>query len=827
VSSPPTSERRSREAGLPPYAELHCLSNFTFLRGASHPHELVEQADALGYAALALTDECSVAGVVRAHMAAKGRPLRLIVGSELRLVCGLKLVVLATGRRGYGRLCRLITRGRRAAAKGQYSLTRADLEEAALDECFILWLPAAQGCGEELRWLAERFPGRVRIAVELLRGGADRERLAALTRLGTQCAVPLIASGDVHMHVRARRRLQDALTAIRLKTPLSAAGLRLYANGERYLRERARLARLYPRGLLEATVELAHECRFSLDELRYEYPAELVPPGETPGTHLRRLTYEGAGRRWPGGVPGGERTAIEHELSLIAELDYESYFLTVQDIVAYARRQGILCQGRGSAANSRVCYCLGVTAVDPQRGSGLLFERFISRERNEPPDIDIDFEHERREEVLQYVYAKYGRERAALAATVITYRPRSALRDLAKAFGLPAADGARLAKVMQWWDGSSAIPERLREAGLATDGPVLARLLPLAGELTAFPGFPRHLSQHVGGFVISAGPLEELVPIENAASPKRTVVQWDKDDLNDLGLLKVDLLALGMLTALRRAFDLVNDFRGTQHALGELPAEDSHVYDMICRADTIGVFQIESRAQMAMLPRLKPRCYYDLVIEVAIVRPGPIQGDMVHPYLRRRSGAEAVEYPGEEVRAVLHRTLGVPIFQEQVMQIAIVAAGFSPGEADALRRAMGAWKRHGGLDPFRERLLSGMRERGYPQEFAERIYRQMLGFGEYGFPLAHAASFALLVYDSAWLKCYEPAAFTCALLNSQPMGFYAPAQLVRDARAHGVEVRPADVSTSLWDAALERRGDGEPALRLGLRLAKGVSQPGI
>jgi len=578
--------------------------------------------------------------------------------------------------------------------------------------------------------------------------------------------------------------------------------------------------------LLAATVALAQSCHFSLDELRYEYPHELVPSGETPTSYLRRLTEEGARWRWPGGVPAAERTALEHELALIEELHYEPYFLTVQDVVAYARRQGILCQGRGSAANSRVCYCLGVTSVDPQRGASLLFERFISRERNEPPDIDIDFEHERREEVLQYVYNKYGRHRAALAATVIMYRPRSALRDLGKVFGLTAEESGRLAKVMQWWDGSATIPERVREAGFDADSAWLRRLLPLAAALTAFPGFPRHLSQHVGGFVIARGLLEELVPIENAAMPERTVVQWDKDDLNDLGLLKVDLLALGMLTALKRAFALVNDYRGTHYTLGELPAEDPQVYDMLCRADTIGVFQIESRAQMAMLPRLKPRCYYDLVIEVAIVRPGPIQGDMVHPYLRRRSGAEAVDYPGEEVRAVLHRTLGVPLFQEQVMQIAIVAAGFSPGEADALRRAMGAWKRTGGLDPFRERLLEGMRARGYSQDFAQRIYQQMLGFGEYGFPESHSLSFALLVYDSAWLKCHEPAAFTCALLNSQPMGFYAPAQLVRDARAHGVEVRAVDACVSAWDATLERRADGEPALRLGLRLVKSLSQAG-
>jgi DNA polymerase III alpha subunit/intein/homing endonuclease len=717
---------------LPPYAELHCLSNFTFLRGASHPHELVEQADALGYGALAITDECSVAGVVRAHMVAKNRPLKLIVGAEFRLTCGLKLVALASDRHGYGRLCRLITRGRRAADKGQYALTRADLEAVNPGQCFLLWLPAARPRPEELLWLCERFPGRVRIAVELLRDGADGTRLATLERIGARYGIPLTASGDVHMHVRARRRLQDALTAIRINVPIAAAGARLYANGERYLRERVRLARLYPRALLEASMEVAQECRFSLDELRYEYPRELVPPGETPTSCLRRLTEEGARWRWPAGVPQTERTAIEHELALIAELRYEPYFLTVHDVVAYARNRGILCQGRGSAANSRVCYCLGVTSVDPQRGAALLFERFISRERNEPPDIDIDFEHERREEVLQYVYNKYGRDRAALAATVITYRPRSALRDLGKVFGLTPVESGRLAKVMQWWDGSTTMPERVRAAGFAADW--LTHLLPLAAELTAFPGFPRHLSQHVGGFVISAGLLEELVPIENAAMPERTVVQWDKDDLNDLGLLKVDLLALGMLTALRRAFALVNDFRGTRPALGELPAEDQRVYDMICRADTIGVFQIESRAQMAMLPRLKPRCYYDLVIEVAIVRPGPIQGDMVHPYLRRRSAAEPVDYPGEAVRAVLERTLGVPIFQEQVMQIAIVAAGFSPGEADALRRAMGAWKRTGGLDPFRERLLEGMRANGYPEEFAQRIYQQMLGFGEYGFP---------------------------------------------------------------------------------------------
>jgi error-prone DNA polymerase len=807
------------------YAELHCISNFTFLRGASHPQELVEQAATLGYTALAITDECSVAGVVRAHMAAKGKPLRLIVGSEFRLECGLRFVALAIDRRGYARLCRLITRGRRSATKGEYYLTRADLEELGLEQCFILWLPGPRPCEEQASWLAGRFP-RVRIAVELLCEGADREQLATLERIGWKLRLPLVASGDVHMHSRARRRLQDALTSIRLGIALAQAGWHLYPNGERYLREPARLARLYPPELLAETDAIARECHFSLDELRYEYPHELVPAGHTPTSYLRKLTEEGALRRWPNGVPEKDRVEIDKELALIAALRYEAFFLTVEDIVRFAREHDILCQGRGSAANSRVCYCLGVSAVDPDREAVLLFERFISRERNEPPDIDIDFEHDRREEVIQYIYQKYGRARAAIAATVIMYRPRSALRDLGKVFGLSAAQSGNLAKVMQWWDGGEAMPERLREAGFDPDDPMLARLLPLARELVLFPGFPRHLSQHVGGFVISEGPLEELVPIENASMAERTVVQWDKDDLNDLGLLKVDVLGLGMLTALRRAFALVNDFRGTQHSLGTLSAEEPAVYEMISRADTIGVFQIESRAQMAMLPRLRPRKFYDLVIEVAIVRPGPIQGDMVHPYLRRRCGQEPVQYPSPEVRSVLERTLGVPIFQEQVMQIAIVAAGFSPGEADALRRAMGAWKRSGGIDHFRDKLLQGMRANGYSDEFAQRIYQQMLGFGEYGFPESHAASFALLVYDSAWLKHFEPAAFTCALLNSQPMGFYAPAQLVRDARAHGVEVRAVDVCVSVWDCALERCADGQPALRLGLRLVRSLSEAG-
>jgi len=806
------------------YAELHCLSNFTFLRGASHPQELVERAHILGYSAIAITDECSVAGVVRAHMAAKLLEIKLLIGAEFRLECGLAFVALAIDRRGYARLCRLISRGRRAAKKGSYSLTRADVAE--LQSCFILWIPGTEPAKEQAEWLRNQFGNNLRIAVELFRDGADKQHLQTLQALGQELEIPLVAAGDVHMHTRDRRRLQDALTAIRLNIPIAEAGWHLYPNGERYLRERERLARLYPPELLAESVAIADACTFSLEELRYEYPHELVPEGHTPASYLRQLVEEGVRWRWPNGPPPGTRATIEKELGLIADLRYEPYFLTVQDIVAYARSQNILCQGRGSAANSLVCYCLGVSSVGPEREAALLFERFISKERGEPPDIDIDFEHDRREEVIQYIYRKYGRERAAIAATVIMYRPRSALRDMAKVFGLDPDQGARLAQVMQWWDGTETIPDRVREAGFDTNDPVLINISTMARQLVEFPGFPRHLSQHVGGFVISEGLLEELVPIENATMPDRTVVQWDKDDLNDLGLLKVDVLGLGMLSALRRAFNLVNDFRGTQHTLGRLPEGDAQVYEMISRADTIGVFQIESRAQMSMLPRLKPRKYYDLVIEVAIVRPGPIQGDMVHPYLRRRSGQEKIEYPSKAVEEVLERTLGVPIFQEQVMQLAIVAAGFSPGEADALRRAMGAWKRSGGIEHFKDKLLQGMAKNNYDPQFCERIYKQMLGFGEYGFPESHAASFALLVYDSSWLKHHEPAAFTCALLNSLPMGFYGPAQLVRDARAHGVEVRPVDVQESGYESHLERREDGEPALRLGMRMVKSLSEQG-
>ncbi len=807
------------------YAELHALSNFTFLRGASHPEELVETAAKLGYEALAITDECSMSGIVRAHAAAKEHGLKkLIIGAELRLRSGRKLVVLAQNRNGYAALCQLISNARRAAEKGSYELPRLAFEEG-LPDCLVLWVPDQDFTLDvEDHWIRETFRDRLWIAVELLADGRQREQLDKLREEAQRLKLPLVACGDVHMHCRTRRIVQDAVTAIRFGTTVDKAGFALYPNGERHLRSLEVLQRVYPPDLLAESVRIAAAIEFSLDELRYEYPDELVPEGETPATYLRKLTEEGMQRRWPGGVPGKVTTLLERELKLIAELEYEAYFLTVQDIVAFARSRNILCQGRGSAANSAVCFCLGITEVDPGRME-MLVERFISKERNEPPDIDVDFEHERREEVIQYIYGKYGRDRAALAATVITYRPRSALRDVGKVLGLSNLQISRLSRSMQWWDGHKVDDSRILEAGLDPDSGIIKRLLYLVREVM---GFPRHLSQHVGGFVISNAPLYQLVPIENAAMPDRTVIQWEKNDLEDLGLLKVDVLGLGMLTAIRRSFDLIRGFDGREYTLATIPAEDPSVYDMICEGDTMGAFQIESRAQMAMLPRLKPRCYYDLVIEVAIIRPGPIQGGMVHPYLRRRNGEEAVDYPSDAVKGVLQRTLGVPIFQEQVMQLAVVAAGFTPGEADRLRRAMAAWKRRGGLGPFEDKLISGMRERGYDEKFARQIFRQIEGFGEYGFPESHSASFALLVYVSCWLKCHTPAAFTCALLNSQPMGFYSGSQLVQDVRRHGVEVRPVDINRSDWDCSLESvvdaNGDGVAVLRLGLRMVKGLAE---
>jgi error-prone DNA polymerase len=802
---------------LPRYAELHCLTNFTFLRGASHPEELVARAAALGYAALAITDECSVAGVVRAHVAAKDHGLKLLVGTEIQLADGPKLVLLASNRAGYGYLSELITKGRRSAEKGSYRLTRADLDEG-LPDCLALLVPdPTTGDPECAHWLAACFPGRAWIAAGLHCGPDDRAQLAGLRELARAAGIPLVAAGDVHMHVRSRRRLQDVLTAVRLGKPVRECGHALFPSGERHLRLRMRLAQLYPSELLAETLRVAEACAFSLDELRYEYPEELVPTGETATTWLRKLTEEGLAWRFPAGPPDHVRKLVEHELALITDLAYEAYFLTVHDIVRFARGRGILCQGRGSAANSAVCYALGVTEVDPARMS-MLFERFISRERNEPPDIDVDFEHQRREEVIQYIYAKYGRDRAAIAATVITYRPKSAIRDVGKALGLDPAQVDQLAGSRAWWDHGRLEPEKLAADGFDAASPVIRQLCELVNALI---GFPRHLSQHTGGFVIARGSLARLVPIENAAMPDRSVIQWDKDDLDALGLLKVDVLALGMLSAIRRALDLIGERSGARFTLADVPPEDAGVYEMIQRADTMGVFQIESRAQMAMLPRLRPESFFDLVIEVAIVRPGPIQGGMVHPYLRRRQGLEPVTYPSEAVRAVLSRTLGVPIFQEQVMSLAVVAAGFTPGESDRLRRAMAAWRRKGGLEPFEKRLKDGMRARGYTLEFADQIYRQILGFGEYGFPESHAASFALLVYVSSWIKRHHPAAFCAALLNSQPMGFYAPSQLVQDARRHGVEVRPVDVGASEWECTLEA-----DALRLGFRMVKSLSEAG-
>ncbi|MBL0140902.1 MAG: error-prone DNA polymerase [Betaproteobacteria bacterium] len=802
---------------VPGYAELHCVSNYSFLRGASDPEELVHRAAQLGYAALAITDECSVSGIVRAHLAAKDAGIRLLVGTEICLACGLKLVLLAQSLAGYESLCELITRARRAAPKGEYRLARDDFP-ASTEGLLALWLPAREAKAEAGVWLGAQFPGRAWIAVELHKGPNDAARLESLSALGETLGLPLVATGDAHMHRRKRKRLQDVLTAIRLRMPVAQAGRRLQPNGERYLRPIGRIASIYPPALLAATFEVAARCAFSLDEIRYEYPRELVPQGETPSTHLRKLALEGLDRRYPGGPPASVAATVEHELRLITEMGYEPFFLTVHDIVVFARSQAILCQGRGSAANSAVCYCLGITEVDPGRMS-VLFERFISKERNEPPDIDVDFEHQRREEVIQYIYRKYGRERAALTAVVITYQPRSALRDVGKALGLSLDQVDLLAKSLSWWDDRDALKTRLVEAGFDPANRVVKQVVELTGELV---GFPRHLSQHPGGFVIDNRRLSRLVPVENASMPDRTVIQWDKDDLDALGLLKVDVLGLGMLSCIRRAIDLVNGYRKTSLTMAGIPAEDPAVYEMAQRADTIGVFQIESRAQMSMLPRLKPACFYDLVIEVAIVRPGPIMGGMVHPYLRRRQGQEAVTYPSEAVRGVLERTLGVSIFQEQVMQLAVVAAGFTPGEADKLRRAMAAWRRRGGIEPFREKLVKGMRSRGYTEAYAEQIYQQIQGFGEYGFPESHAASFALLVYVSCWLKRHEPAAFACALLNSQPLGFYSPSQIVQDAHRHGVEVRPVDVLASEADSSLEPGARGEPAIRLGLKLVGGL-----
>ena len=835
------------------YAELHCISNFTFLRGASFPEELVERAAALGYSAIAITDECSLSGVVRAHMAAKERRIKLIIGSEFvlrdaatevlqdeqtirkdldeppaknlnALNNGMRIVLLALNRKGYGELSHLISCARLRANKGEYRIDSELLQEKFPIDCALLWIPdlkQSDACIEsQAGYLQVLATGNLWIAAELLLNGYDRLKLKRLRKLGKNFDIPVCAAGGVYMHEAGRRIVQDTLTAIRLSKPLTEIGFAAEPNSQRHLRSVETLKKLYPAQLLEETLNIANRCDFSLDELRYEYPSELVPKEHTAHSWLWQLTREGIKKRWPQGISEKNQKIIEHEMRLIKQLSYEHFFLTVHEIVCFAVDRNIYCQGRGSAANSAVCYCLGITQVSPDHAE-LLFERFLSPERSEPPDIDVDFENSRREEVIQHIYQKYGRHRTAIAATVITYRSRSAVRDVGKALGLDDELINRLAKSIFWW--GSDLEEQLSDSGVDYTEPKIKTLITLAQSLM---GFPRHLSQHVGGFVISQGNLTHLVPIENAAMADRTIIQWDKDDLESLGLLKVDVLALGMLSAIHKSIDLVNSYATEEVGMVSISVkEDSKVYDMICEADTVGVFQIESRAQMSMLPRLKPRSYYDLVIQIAIVRPGPIQGDMVHPYLERRKNPSKIKYESEAVRQTLERTLGVPIFQEQIMKLAMVAAGFSAGEADQLRRAMAAWKKKGGLEPFRDRLVSGMAARGYSEEFALRIYSQIRGFGDYGFPESHSASFALLAYVSSWLKCYHPAAFCCALLNSQPMGFYLPAQLIQDASRHGVVVLTVDVNESCYDSILEfgENLPDKPALRLGFSLVKGLS----
>lgn len=832
------------------FAELHCRSAFSFLTGASQPEELVARAAALGYQALAITDECSLAGAVRAHQAAREHNLKLVIGSQFRIEDSeadkpLNLTLLVAQRQAYSELCALISRGRRRGEKGQYQLHWKDLTRL-VQQCLCLWLPSfdrQQDLDQGSR-LKAHFPDRLWIACELLQEEHDGARYQYLWQLANELDLPMLASNDVHMHVAERQPLQDVLTALRHRCTVQTLGRRRFLNDQRHLRPLATLRNIYPKALLEESLHVAGLCQFSLNELRYQYPREAIPAGVSAADWLRQLVYQGAALRWPNGTPNEVRSLLEKELALISELRYEAYFLTVHDIVMFARNQSILCQGRGSAANSAVCYCLFITEVDPSR-SQLLFERFISRERDEAPDIDVDFEHERREEVIQYIYRKYGRDHAALAATVIRYRMRSAVRDVGRALGMDMALLEQLSRNLAWWDKREELPQRFREAGLH-DTSLTRHYLTLVDQLL---GFPRHLSQHVGGFVITHEPLHTLVPVENAAMIDRTIIQWDKDDLESIGLMKVDVLALGMLTAIRKMLDLINqthaagpveavnrrreDFAADRPllqaplTLQNIPPEDPATYAMLQKGDSVGVFQVESRAQMNMLPRLKPEKFYDLVIEVAIVRPGPIQGDMVHPYLRRRNNEEAVDYPDARIKGVLERTLGIPIFQEQVIQLVMVAAGFSGGEADQLRRAMASWGKDGTLFRFEDKVIQGMLKNGYSLDYANRIFEQMKGFGGYGFPESHAASFALLVYVSAWLKRHHSSAFYCGLLNSLPMGFYSPSQLLQDARRHGIEIRPPDSDHSHWDYTLEnseRLALGvQPAIRIGLRQISGFN----
>lgn len=849
VSEPVSS---SDERPAPVYAELHCLTNYSFLQAASHPDELVQRAYDLNYAALAITDRHSLAGVVRAHAAAKSLGMKLLIGAEVTIDGCMPVVLLAMNRQGYGRLSRLLTVGKRRAPKGECHLTFDDVTQFSqgLLACIVLGQDQIESRVSELhRWRA-LFGDRCYALAALHHGPNDAWLLQQYLQLTERTQIPLVACNSALYHVPQRRYLYDVLTATRLGVTVADLGEHQLSNGERYLKGTDELSSLFSshQDCLKRTLQIADRCQFNLNELKYEYPEEICPDGLDPYSWLVQSVRQGEKLRYPKGVPLKVKVAIQKELELIKELNYEAYFLTVADLVKFARERKILCQGRGSAANSAVCYCLGVTSVDPAEIE-LLFERFISKERGEVPDIDVDFEHERREEVLQYLYQKYGRERAAMTAEVITYRTKSAMRDVGKALGLSLDRVDTLAKAIEHTrDEDRGIEARMREVQFDPTSRLAKQLLHLVRELL---GFPRHLSQHVGGMVMTRGRLDELVPLENAAMADRTVLEWDKDDLDVLGILKVDCLALGMLTAIRKSFDLIEQHLGNRLQLATIPADDKEVYDMLSRAESIGVFQVESRAQMSMLPRLRPATFYDLVVEVAIVRPGPIQGKMVHPYLGRRHTPYDInqdpEYPNEEVRDVLRRTLGVPIFQEQAMKLVIVAAGFTPGEADQFRRAMGSWGRRGVMEKFREKLRAGMLAKGCSEDFADRLYKQIQGFGEYGFPESHAASFALLVYASAWLKCYHPGFFTAGLLNSQPLGFYAPAQLVAEARRQGVEVRPVDINVSDWDCTLEERSDSKErlecnehhdeatspafknsisrfALRLGFRQIRGLSQ---
>ena len=819
------------------YAELQVTTNFTFLRGASHPEELVEQAAAYGYEAIAITDRNTFAGIVRAHAAAKKSGIRIIVGCRLNLLDGPSLLAYPTDKTAYSQLSNLLTIGNGRAEKGECHLYKADVYKHVKGVKFVVLPPDKLNEAFEfepsfenaLKEYRQAFGSDLYIAASRRYQGDDSKYLYRLLQLSKKLSIPIVATNDVHYHTPLRRQLQDVMTCIREKCTIYNAGFRLHPNAERYLKpaeEMLRLFRQYP-DAIERTQELAEVCQFSLDELKYEYPEEITSEGRTPQQELTFLAWQGAKEHFGEAIPEKTVQAINYELAFIEQMNYAPYFLTVYDIVRYARSQGILCQGRGSAANSTVCYCLGITSVNPAKFD-LLFERFISAARNEPPDIDVDFEHERREEVIQYIYQKYGRDRAAIVATVTQQHQKGALRDVGKAMGLSVDTINCLSSSIweftnEWFEG-----KLIAEQGFNPGDKHLQKVLQLTKE---FMGFPRQLGQHTGGFVITRGKLSDLCPILNARMEDRTCIEWNKDDIDALGFMKIDVLALGMLTCIRKAFDIAKENYGLNLTLANIAQDDPAVYEMICHADTIGVFQIESRAQQAMLPRLKPRCFYDLVIEVAIVRPGPIQGDMVHPYLRRRNGEEPVEYPSKELEEILGRTLGVPLFQEQAMKIAIVAAGFTPAEADELRRSMATFKLKGLVSQFQGKLITGMTQRGYSLEYAQRVFKQLEGFGSYGFPESHAASFALLVYVSSWLKCYYPDVFACALLNSMPMGFYQPAQIVIDARKHHVEVRPVDINHSHWDNALERtpspRGEGaggEAALRLGFRQVKGIRE---